>query len=131
MTVSADEVTADLRIKLDRKPIETPAQEALLTMMKTSYGFSWNGYGDKGKWYGKKEAVTCFEDKVFCARIKKAVKGLSFYNMAGQNVDMITFIEEVKSFDPSQLDSDLTSLGSSSVLPDTPQKDDSNKRARS
>ena len=57
MTVSADEMTGDLRIKLDRKPIETKAEEELLMMMKTKYGFGWVGYAEKGKWHAKKDAV--------------------------------------------------------------------------
>ena len=48
MTVSADRVTADLRIKFDRKP-ESRDELELINQLK-GYDFSWKGYGDAAKW---------------------------------------------------------------------------------
>ena len=55
MTVSADRVTADLRIKFDRKP-ESRDELELINQLK-GYDFSWKGYGDAAKWHGPKASV--------------------------------------------------------------------------
>ena len=125
MTVSADCITAQLKIKFDRKPDSTMEND-LLTALK-QYGCKWEGFGDQGKWVTDKDAVIMFEEKTFRARVKKCCKGLSFYSPEGTSVDMITFIDAVKNFDPDALDDDLSTLGKSKVAPDTPA---SAKRAR-
>lgn len=128
MTVTSDDVTAAIRIKFNRKP-QCSAEEQLLDDMK-GLGFKWIGYAEKGRWqHPDKEAVVCFQDKSFCARIKKVVKNISFYAPSGESVDLLTFIDEVKSFNMDEVDGDLSTLGKSSVPPDTPAKDD-NKRQR-
>ena len=134
MTISADRVSAELRIKFDRKP-ESKDELALMQQMKDGYGFSWKGYGDAAKWHGPKSAVAAFEDRTFLARIKLTCKNISFYNPNGDDTDMISFIDAVNAFDVDALDCDLSSLGKSKVMPDTPAKpaaDSSNsKRPRS
>ena len=45
MTVAADKVTADLRIRFDRKP-ESKDELELMNAMKDKYGFAWKGFGD-------------------------------------------------------------------------------------
>ena len=135
MTVAADCITGNIKIRFDRKPVATFDWD-LLNAMK-AYGFKWEGYGDSGKWQAGKEAVAAFEDKAFRARIKLAVVALSFYDTKGSNVDMMTFINDVQAFDADKVDDDLSTLRPSKVLPDTPSKgaesssSSSNKRARS
>ena len=124
MTVSADVISAQLKVRFDRKP-ESTVENDLLAALK-SYGFKWEGFAEKGKWLGPKEAGEMVESKEFRARVKLAVKGLSFYGPDGKSVDMIGFIEAVKSFDADALDDDLSTLCSSKVAPDTPAA----KRAR-
>ena len=132
MTVSADVITAHLKIRFDRKPAGT-LEHDLLTALK-SFGCKWEGFGEQGKWLAAKEAVAMFESKEFRARVKLAVKGLSFYTPDGNSTDMITFIEAVKNFDPEALDDDLSTLCQSKVAPDTPASSakpaQSAKRAR-
>ena len=128
MTVAADVITAQLKIKFDRKPIGTMEYD-LLTALK-GYGCKWEGFGDQGKWLAPKEAVEMFESKEFRARVKLAVKGLSFFAPDGTSTDMLAFIEAVKNFNPDELDDDLSTLASSKVAPDTPASSASAKRAR-
>ena len=124
MTVCADVCSAQLKVRFDRKPQGT-FEHDLLTALK-SYGCKWEGFAEQGKWLAPKEAVIMFESKEFRARVKLAVKGLSFYAPDGTSVDMVTFIGAVKNFDPDALDDDLSTLCSSKVAPDTPAA----KRAR-
>ena len=121
MTISTDRVSAELSIKFDRKP-ESKDELALMQQMKDGYGFSWKGYGDAAKWHGPKSAVAAFEDRTFLARIKITCKNISFYAPNGDDTDMISFIEAVNAFDVNALDCDLSSLGKSPVMPDTPAK---------
>ena len=134
MTVSSDRVTADLRVKFDRKP-EAKDELELINQMKGTYNFSWKGYGDAAKWHGPKASVVAFEDRTFLARIKITCKNISFYAPSGEDTDMISFIDAINQFDVDALDCDLSSLGKSKVMPDTPAKpaaDSSNsKRPRS
>ena len=118
MTVAADSLTADLKVRFDRKPV-SPEEWDLINDMKHKYDFKWTGYKEDGKWNSNKLAVVAFEDKVFRARIKKACGAVSFYTTDGQNADMQKFIENVKAFDPDDIDDDLSSLGKSKVPPDT------------
>ena len=67
----------------------------------------------------------------FRARVKLAVKGLSFYAPDGNSVDIFTFIDAVKNFDPDALDDDLSTLCQSKVAPDTPASSSASaKRSR-
>ena len=131
MTVAADKVTADLRIRFDRKP-ESKDELELMNAMKDKYGFAWKGFGDAAKWHGPRTSVIMFEDRTILARIKLTCKNISFYQPDGEDVDMITFMDAVNAFDINALDTDLSTLGKSKVPPETPKKpDDSSKRARS
>ena len=76
MTIAADKVTGDLRIKFDRKP-DSRDEIELMNHMKDTYGFSWKGYGDTAKWHGPKTSVIAFEDRTFLARIKLTCKAIS------------------------------------------------------
>ena len=78
MTIAADKVTGDLRIKFDRKP-DSRDEIELMNQMKDTYGFSWKGYGDTAKWHGPKTSVIAFEDRTFLARIKLTCKAISFF----------------------------------------------------
>ena len=131
MTVSADSITADQRIKLDHAP-RTEDEQALITALK-DYGYGWKGYGDKGAWHGKKDTVEMWNDSIFRARVKKNVVGLSFYDTSGTAVNMATYIEHVNSFDPSALDDDLDGMAASTVpasAPATPAGSSAPKRPR-
>ena len=131
MTVAADKVSADLRIKFDRKP-ESKDEIELIEHMKGKLGASWKGYGETAKWHMPKEMVSAFEDRTFLARIKLTCKGISFFAPNGEDTDMISFIDAIRNFDENDLDCDLSSLGKSKVTPDTPAKPaDSSKRPRS
>lgn len=139
MTVSADKITADIFLRFDRKP-ELPDEIALIHHMKDKFGFKWTGYAETGKWQTDQYAVVAFEDKPFRARIKAACSNFSFYKPDGTACDLPTFIEAIKTFDPNDIDDDLSTLGPSSVSPFTPTKPPSsdspstsqshNKRAR-
>ena len=119
MTVWADEVTADIKIRFDRTPQPGP-EMLLIDDMKNKYNFKWSGYAENGKWTSDKMAVCAFETQAFRTRIKKACKNLSFYAPDGKDVDIIEFIDAVNAFDPSLLDDDLTELGKSTVPTATP-----------
>ena len=121
MTIAADKVTGDLRIKFDRKP-DSRDEIELMNQMKDTYGFSWKGYGDTAKWHGPKTSVIAFEDRTFLARIKLTCKAIPLFAPNGEDVDMITFIDAVRSHDINELDIDLSSLGKSKVPPETPAK---------
>ena len=118
MTVYADSITADQRIKLDHPP-DTQEEQALVQALK-DYGYGWKGYGDKGAWHGKKDTVEMWTESTFRARIKKNVVGLSFYDTSGTAVNMATYIEHVKSFDANALDDDLVGMAASTVAPGAP-----------
>ena len=60
MTVSADGINADLKIRFDRKPV-SPNEWDLITELKKQ-GFTWQGFGESGKWQAGKEAITAFDD---------------------------------------------------------------------
>ena len=117
LTVYADPVTAMVKMRCDRKPANSHEFD-LLTHMKT-FGFEWSGYGESAKWRAPQHAVQAFEDIVFRRRIKMVVAGLSFFDHFGQNVDMLTYIDAVKNFDPNQFDDDLSSLPPSNVKPES------------
>ena len=127
MTVSADHITADLKVRFDRKP-QAKEEWDLINDMKTKYNFKWTGYAETGSWGTDKLAVVAFEDKAFRARIKCACSGLSFFGPDGKNLELGAFVEAVKTFDPDAVDDDLGSLSASKVPPSTPES--SNKRPR-
>ena len=121
MTASSDHITADIFVRFDRKPEQTE-EMALINHMKGSYGFKWTGFSETGKWQTDKHAVIAFENKAFKARIKAACSGLSFFKPDGTACDMAGFIEAIQTFDEDAVDDDLSSLGTSSVPPVTPDK---------
>ena len=46
----------------------------------------------------------------FRARLKIVATGVSFFDTKGNSVDILTFIEDVKNFDPDAVDDDLGSM---------------------
>ena len=46
----------------------------------------------------------------FRARLKSIATGVSFFDTKGNSVDILTFIEDVKNFDPDAVDDDLGSM---------------------
>ena len=60
--------------------------------------------------------------QAFRARLKAIAKGVSFYNTKGESVDMISFIEDVKNFDPDAVDDDLGGLPQASFEPQSGKK---------
>lgn len=129
MTASMDKITGQMRVRFNRKPFH-PDEQELLTALK-GHGFGWQGFGEDGKWVADGHCIAAFEDRVFCARVKAAVKGpgggLTFYDLGGNNVNLEAYISSVRNFDASAIDADLSSVGPSSVPP-TP--DASPKRPR-
>ena len=104
MTVSADRVTGDMYVRFDRKPAH-PTEHDLKNALKAS-GFSWVGFDDAAKWRAHRDQVDCFEDKVFKARVKAAVKGpgggIAFYDLTGKclGTDVAAYVAAVRAFDP-------------------------------
>ena len=127
MTVSADHINADIKIRFDRMP-EAKGELDLMNDMKSRYNFKWSGTRETGSWSSSKDAVTAFEDKSFRARIKYACAGLSFYGPDGTQLELRAFVDAINNFDPDAVDDDLDSLTASKVPPSTP--DSANKRAR-
>ena len=63
MTVSADCITANIRIKFDRKP-DGEEGLALIGAFK-DHGFKWNS--NNFSWEGDKSTVDMFDDKVLAS----------------------------------------------------------------
>ena len=57
MTVSADHITADLKVRFDRKPTAREEWD-LINEMKSKYNFKWTGYAESGCWTTDKYAFT-------------------------------------------------------------------------
>ena len=130
MTVSADPVTCEQRIRLNRAP-QTQDEMAMTNELKEN-GYAWNGYGDTGKWIGNKETGEIWNDISWRRRVKLNCSNISFFAPDGSDVDMCAYVEAVQNFDPSALEDDLASLGKSTVPANpTPTKDSGNKRYRS
>ena len=56
-------------------------------------------------------SITCHaRSQTFRARLKAIATGVSFYDTKGQSVDMLSFIADVKNFDPDAVDDDLGAL---------------------
>ena len=120
MTVAVDNISGDITIRMDKKP---DSQDGLKLIEDIkAHGFGWKGYSENARWQGKNACVSAFEDKAFCARIKLACKNLSFFGIDGKHLgtDRIAFIQSASSYDPTTLDDDFSSMGSSSIAPVTP-----------
>ena len=134
ITISADPVDCKQRIRFNRAPF-TVNELAMKDTLKSN-GYGWNGDSETGKWLGDKETVDMWNDVSWRRRVRLCCSNISFFGPDGTDVDMITYIEQVKAFDESTLEDDLSSLGKSTVDPNptpTKQKDSgpSSKRARS
>ena len=116
----SDNISGEPKIKLDRKP-DGPEDDKLIDDIK-KWGYKWQGYAEKGKWNGTTHSVQCWEDKQFRARIKLTCANIAFYDPEGNIVDMQTYVERVMNFDPNAVDDDLSTLGTSKLLPETPDK---------
>ena len=129
ITISADPVDCKQRIRFNRAPVS--ADEMAMIEALKALGYTWSGYSDTGKWQGNKDTVGVWNDVVWRRRVKLCCSNISFFGPDGNDVDMLTYIEAVNSFDESLLDDDLASLGKSTVPANPTPERKNDKRARS
>ena len=111
ITISSDPVDCKQRVRFNRAPVS--ADEMAMIEALKALGYTWSGYSDTGKWQGSKDTVDMWNDVVWRRRVKLCCSNISFFGPDGNDVDMLTYIDAVNSFDESLVDDDLASLGKS------------------
>ena len=112
MFFDADPVDCSIGLKFGQRPdTNNPIDSAFLTAIKQEAEGVWQAKLTKWK-LNKLLLIECLDDKAFRTRMKMAAAGITFYAPDGKSVDMVQWIEQIKNFDPDELDDDLSTVPS-------------------